>query len=141
MKRYFGIVTLIIFVLFIFVAFFYWLQLRPAQIKHDCSWTRAYVGGESAHPAMTEAELRSIGLLKNCELLPKIINNSGSASEAFHDSVFEKRRMEVISGACEAENTKLISSYSKPRAAIPAKEQQRKTTDQEYKFCLRDKGL
>lgn len=38
MKRYFGIVTLIIFVLFIFVAFFYWFQWRPAQVRKNCEF-------------------------------------------------------------------------------------------------------
>lgn len=114
---------------------FYWFQLRPAQIKHSCSWIKEYVGGEPARPAMSEKEARSKGLLKDCS--PRPLDLPNSASGNFLNSLFTPEAL----AACEKENQRLILTYSTPRSAIPAKERVRKTTDNEYKFCLRDQGL
>ena len=124
---------------FVFLAFgtllFYWFQIRPANIKHACSWTKEYVGGEPARPAMSEKEARSKGLLKDCS--PRPLDTSNSASGNFLNSLFTPEALAI----CEKENQRLISMYSKAKPAIPAKERQRKTTNEEYKFCLRNKGL
>lgn len=135
MKNKFSIDFLICIVLLVLTALFYWFQIRPAQIKHSCSWAKEYVGGEPARPAMTESEVRNKGLLKDCSLRP--LDTSNSASGNLFNSLFTPEALAV----CEKENQRLISAYSKAKAKIPAKERQRKTTNDEYKFCLRDQGL
>ncbi len=128
-----GIPIIVIFL----VTGFYWFQVRPAQIKHDCSWIKEYVGGEPARLAMTEEEVSRSLLLKDCEI-PQNINRVNPGAM---DKLLIKFFTPEWQVACEKENQRLISVYSKPRTAIPAKLQTRKTTNAEYTFCLHDKGL
>ena len=112
------------------VSLFYWFQLRPAQIKHDCSWVKVIEPAVPAHPAMTKEELMKKGLIKPCPTIkPKPISG-------YYDAAFEKHRAEVL-----CPNKQIIEKYSKSSEAIPEKINWRKATEEEYRFCLRDKGL
>lgn len=117
---------------------FYWYEIRPSQIKHDCSWIKEYVGGSPSRLAMTEKQLKENGLLKNCSSIQKMQGN-GAIVDLFNDKFEDVDTNPKIK--CENENKRLISVYSQAKPAVIAKERQRETTNEEYKFCLRDKGL
>lgn len=92
---------------------FYWFQLRPTNIKKRCSWITEMQKGSPFIPAFP-------GVTKE---------------EA------EKKNIE-----CNKKQTFFGCNYSEesPRQAIPAgqdKEVTRRTSDSEYKNCLRDNGL
>jgi len=101
---------------------FYWFQYRPSRIRHDCSWVKEMVGYEPAKPAMTEKELLAKGIIDNC------------------DSVSE-RLIEEVSLNCGYLHKHTVETYKIARPEMPAKEHWRQSTDIEYKFCLRDKGI
>lgn len=110
---------------------FYWFQLRPAQIKHDCSWVRHYDPGKSAEPAMTENQLWEKGLLKDCSGLT---DKSGGSTWVSRLNLFGK-------DYCESENKKKIEEYKNGKPAVPPKEWWEPADEDEYRFCLHDKGL
>ena len=86
---------------------FYWYQIRPAQIKHDCSWVRHYKPGKPAEPPMTETELSEKGIIKSCDLNDIKSPSPPSWLDKYGESLL------IIRSRCE----------------------------EEYKFCLHDKGL
>ena len=102
---------------FVFLAFgtllFYWFQIRPANIKHACSWTKEYVGGEPARPAMSEKEARSKGLLKDCS--PRPLDTSNSASGNFLNSLFTPEALAI----CEKENQNLSLCIARQSQRFP----------------------
>lgn len=122
---------------FFFIATsFYWVQIRPAQIKHDCSWVRVYEEAKPGRPAKTEAELKEAGLIKNC-----------SSQQAGYQSIFNTQQTwadkinATAKDLCQQENQKIIGEYKLSKDPIPAKEWWRPSRKEEYQFCLHDKGL
>lgn len=132
MKKY---LLLIAFLLIILSLSFYWFAWRPTQIKHDCSWIKWARAAVPARPAMTANEVKEKGLLKDCTLPTPKPNKISIEVEKFWAD------LNIPPETCEQSNKKVIDEYSKPSEAIPAKEGRKKSTDEEYKFCLRDKGL
>jgi hypothetical protein len=110
--------------------FFYWYSIRPAQIKQACSWVKKHSNAIPARKGMTEDELKTKGMLKNCPPIPDPDNSSGRG-------VFQGR-FDILD--CMVENEKIIEKY-KPRKYVPAKDWYVKATKEEYTFCLHDKGL
>jgi len=98
---------------------FYWFQLRPAKIRHDCSWIRHYEEAKPASLGTSEKELWQNGTLKDCSEEP--------------ESIF-------IESFCESRNKRIINE-AKPKPAEPEKEWYSKATKEEYQFCLHDNGL
>jgi len=111
----------------VFVFMFYWVMVRPSRIKHNCSWVKEMVGYEPAKPAMTEAELLKNGILKKCG--ESVAERLIGGIEGYYQQTCPKRYQDTI------------EAYKVSRAEVPAKESWRKSSDIEYKFCLRDKGL
>lgn len=109
--------------LLLLVAWFYWFQYRPAQIKHDCSWIKRHSDAIPARPTMTETELRTKGVIRDC-------------TNVYNDSFSNIDHL-----LCQDQNNKIIESYKQIKPAEPAKDWWVATSDEEYKFCLRDKGL
>lgn len=107
---------------------FYWNEIRPAKIKHDCSWVRKTSPAKPAEPAMTEDQLRAKGMLEDC-------------SRWNFEDVQNNPFMGTLRKNCESENKKKIEDYRYGKAAVPAKEWWVKAEEEEYKFCLHDKGL
>ena len=127
---------LILALLILMGSLFYWFQYRPAQIKHDCSWVKEVEAAIPSYPAMTENQLKQKGIVTNCSVSDdsqtKTLDTFSTAEE-----VINQRRQEL----CLEQNQKIVELYRKPRNAVPEKEHWRKATNEEYKFCLRDKGL
>lgn len=94
---------------------FYWYQLRPAQIRHDCSWTKVH---QEMRPALTQAEI-------DIENKEKSNKDCGPAPSNGLD--FCRMLKDTPS--------------RQPQGAAPASDYYRQANDSEYKFCLHDKGL
>lgn len=135
MKKHLLFIAFLLIILFLS---FYWFAWRPAQIKHACSWVKWTIAAVPAYPAMTEAELKAQGLIKVC-LSPTPTRIPRTSVEKSVANFWND--LNIQPDTCEQNNKKIIDEYSKPREAIPAKEGWDKATDDEYKFCLRDKGL
>lgn len=121
---------LILIILIAGILLFYWFQIRPTQIKHDCSWVKKHTDAIRARVGLTEAELRAEGKLKNCLAVPT-------------PSTFEESRNQFINleGTwCISHNQEIIDQ-NKPQKYVPAKDWYEKASSQEYQFCLHDKGL
>lgn len=108
--------SILLFVILISGVWFYWFQLRPAKIKHDCSWVSAH---SDAVPAITQAQYTEC-----------VNNYKGKKGEVvtggFLDGV-------IIGGA---------SSYcNQPRVAQPAKNWWEPASVRQYDFCMHEKGL
>jgi|SRR3989344_3799780 len=119
---------LILLVVFLISSWFYWNEIRPAQIKHDCSWVRKTSPGEPAKQAMTEEQLRINGILEDC-------------NKHNYENAETNRFIRPLRESCESENKKKIEEYKEDKASVPTKEWWVQADEEEYKFCLHDKGL
>ncbi len=120
-------ISLFLIILTLLISGFYWFQVRPTQIKHDCSWVKKHSEAIPARKGMTKEELQTKGLLKDCppELKPKLLED------------FAANRNEIM---CSYDNATIIED-NKPLPYTPAKDWWVKATKEEYQFCLHDKGL
>lgn len=77
-KNKISLITLISFTIF---GFFYWFQIRPAQIKHDCSWIEVH---EKAIPASLGVTVEEVEASKKdhpeCKGLTLSVPRSGYPS-------------------------------------------------------------
>lgn len=128
---------------------FYWLQIRPAQIKHDCSWTKMHSNAIPGRPAMTREELESKGIIRTCnnefELLHKMVptyNEDTDNPFALNTNYsFQQRQIIWNATSCREDGDKVIAEYKNEKKAVPTKDWYEKATKDEYTFCLHDKGL
>lgn len=115
---------------------FYWFQLRPAQIKHDCSWVKKTSPFQPAVPPMNEDELLKQGIISNCSPEPLIFANNKNSN------MFVKPASNLtIPRSCEEANQRKIEEYKNGKPAVPSKEWWIPASEDEYRFCLHDKGL
>jgi hypothetical protein len=119
---------IILGIVFIFAAF-YWFQIRPAQIKHDCSWVRVLEEAVPAQPAMSVNELLEKGMISDCSQLPDSPTGKGLLLIGRYKQ------------SCELRNQSVINKYRDEKPAVPAKEWWREASPKEYTFCLHNKGL
>ncbi len=107
---------------------FYWYEIRPAQIKHDCSWIKKHSNAIPAREGKTKEQLLAEGKLKVC---PDLLTSDYPEGSAFY--LLDVRR-------CEVENDAIVNQ-NKPQQYVPAKDWYEEATKEEYTFCLHDKGL
>lgn len=131
MKKYLGIALIFIFGFLIGPFLFYWYQLRPAAIKHECSWVKKHTDAIPAKVGMTEEQLKEKGMIKTCPPFPTNNPNS-SAFDALSDP------NNAIS--CIYNNDDVINA-NRQQKYVPAKDWYEAATKEEYAFCLHDKGL
>lgn len=118
--------------------FFYWYEIRPAIIKHDCSWViDRHENAKEAVPAMTEAQLKEKGWLPDCNVL----ESEKDIENAILGESFLIRKRKILISNCKNDYQKKIEEYKKDQSATEARDVWRKTTNEEYIFCLHDKGL
>lgn len=117
------------------IGLFYWFQIRPTQIKHDCSWVKKHSDSIPAKQGLTVEQLRAKGLIKNCSS----DSNEKLDINAFLDNkqLFGTRRKEIL---CQYDNSEIIKN-NKSQKYIPSKDWFVKASKEEYQFCLHDKGL
>lgn len=106
---------------------FYWFQIRPSQIRHDCSWVKYTTGAIPAKPAMSEEELITKGIIKSCGV--------GEFKPG------ESTTFGFLQTLCPDHNKRIIEEYKTSRPAVPEKESWGQAEEEEYKFCIHDKGL
>ena len=105
--------TIIMLIVAIFGGLFYWYELRPAQIKKDCSWVKQV---RSAQQEVTEAQ--AIESQKRYEECLKEKGNPTGLSKL---------------GVC---------GYAIDRQDyVPESIYYRKASKTEYDFCVHSKGL
>lgn len=96
---------------------FFWFQIRPAEIRKECSAVEVHEDAKPADPGLTkeEAEVKK----EQCEKENCSDGNGGGK----------------ICWPC-------ASIQSKPATeAADAKDYSRQATEKEYEFCLHEKGL
>lgn len=149
--------NVITFLLLVFgLLLFGWFAVRPAYIKHTCSWVKKHSDAVAAIPAMTKDDLISKGIIRSCVTeianLKKVIpsanyelgtNNVYATSMSTIDGKFRAMSNDPLwqATSCIRDGDKIIDEYKNPRPAIPAKDWYEKATDTEYKFCLHNWGL
>ena len=109
----------VILVIIILGSAFYWYEWRPVQIRHDCSWKKVHHDFEPAKPGLTDLE--------------KIDRIAACKAERAKDN----QHMFLNIFTCE----EIVGKNAEPVAEKPAWDKWVKTSDSEYKFCLRDRGL
>src|SRR3990167_9882127 len=107
-------------------ALFYWYEIRPSRIKHDCSWVKFTTGGEPERPAKSEEQLLNENIIKSCKGL---VNDSPSRSGVIP-------RLSNTFDFCESINRKIIEDYKTTKPATPLKENWRQAKEDEYKFSF-----
>lgn len=115
------------------VFLFYWYEIRIVQIKHACSWVKHHSDPIAERRGKTEAQLWEEGKLKVC---PTSIPILGDTTISFA----ERLENSEVDAFCEGDNRDVIYK-NKPQNYVPAKNWYEKATDEEYRFCLRDKGF
>jgi hypothetical protein len=156
MKKFLSITLLFLFFIFIGSFLFYWYQIRPAQIKHECSWMKQHSDAIPARLAMTKEELIAKRVIRSCnaeiEALRKQIpsatyelgnNNVHTTYLRSIDGKFRPMSEDVLwkATSCIEDGNKVIADYKSPRKAIPAKNWYEAASKEEYTFCLHDHGL
>ena len=120
---------------------FYWFQVRPTKIKHECSWVKTHFDKVPAKPAKTEEEVfvesklskedfeRALGLARG-EIKPRTGTAKGMSGLPVS---FEDHRLSVFGDG--------FVKQMQESPEVPARDETRQAKDEEYRFCLRDKGL
>jgi len=124
-KAYLILVALV----FLIAGIFYWYEVRPARIKHYCSWVKKHSNAIPERSGVTEEELFNSGLIEDCE--KKYPDNEYSGK------IFGNLSKEF----CQDKNQKTIKEYSIYKPYEPAKNWKVEATKEEYEFCLHNKGL
>lgn len=98
---------------------FYWFQVRPSQIRRDCSWTKKH---SDAVVGVTQEEADR----RKAECIERQNKNkeSGMLSDAWYEL-----------------NVKGCEDTYKSSTSQPAKDWYEKASEKEYDFCLHSKGL
>ncbi len=121
------IYTTLLLVFIILIGAFYWYELRPAKIKHDCSWAKMVNPAKPAEPAITEEDVKNSRLKYDKCIADEAKSNSDRVG-----------RKSLFSGLfCD-------NMLKQERPAIPAKAEQvwyREADKDEYNFCIHEKGL
>lgn len=108
---------------------FYWYAVRPAQIRHACSWVKHHQDMIPARPAMTIDQMKEKGLIKDCTAPNATYNISNVVQPIFFPNL------------CEDLNQTAIDEYGKAKPEVPANDWWERATSEDYQFCLHDKGL
>ena len=104
-------ITVILSALAVFGFLFYWFEIRPFKIRHDCAWTKMH---SDEVPAYTQAQAD----IDNQNCLASLQKQTNQFN--FH-----------LGGECGAQ----------PRPAQPAKVWYDPASSAEYQQCLHDKGF
>jgi|GEM_PF-3335682 len=113
---------IVIVVLVILAGVFYWFQIRPTQIKKECSWTTETYEADSGI-TKEQAEINK-KIYENC-----VENNwdcDTSGVVGVEQPVLGRLSLEYI---------------TKERAPSPATTEKEEASEEEYNTCLRSRGL
>jgi hypothetical protein len=107
-----NVIKIVMLLLIVAAIPFYWYQVRPASIRHDCSWILDH---HEKQQAITQSDINN-EIDKYC------------TSSSTMPSTFSKLNCDA------AKSTQL-------KAEMPASDYYRKASENEYKFCLHERGL
>jgi hypothetical protein len=107
---------IIMLALVIFIGVFYWYELRPAIVKHNCSWVKRHAEAIPAKLSMTKEDIKKADECDN--QLDDNTNNTPALSKL-----------------------KCLSLRWEPQSAQPARDWWEEATPVEYQFCLHNHGL
>ncbi len=110
--------SLIVIALFIFGTLFYWYSVRPSQIKKSCSLI-----SKKGVSIKEKKQIKQFYINENCDGL-------GVADNIIGNLVNDGKHQKI----------KLCKQY-KEQLNAPIKNYKIKATDEEFKQCLREKGL
>lgn len=124
-----GKIALSIVFIFASSSVFYWLQIRPGPIRHDCSWVKRHRDAipERKGPNEGRATSKRHAYCKACPTDPP---------RAANESSFEYLHKSFISGhtACEDRNEDVIEKR-KSQQYVPAKDWHEKADQEEHEFA------
>lgn len=127
-KKYYFL-AILIFVLVVVVEAFGWFEIRPSNIKHECSWVRMVDPAIPAEPAITKEEAENSKLEYNrCISNQTVPENDGWA----------QANLEAKRAMCERF---VLKQERQAILAQPEHEWYRKARETEYNFCIHEKGL
>jgi hypothetical protein len=148
---------LILFLILTSTAFlFYWFQIRPAQIKHECSWVKMHVDAKPGRPSMTKEQLIEKGIIRSCKAEIDALHKADpSKNYQLGDMSVHTIYSPMVNGviramstnpleqatSCIEDGNKVITEYKNPVPAVPVKDWYEKASPQEYQFCLHNNGL
>lgn len=129
---------------------FYWYQVRPTVIKHNCSWVKMHSDAKPGRPAMTQAELEAKGIIRTCKnefaLAHKLAPNydmSSNIEPPLFDKSLSFEQIHAIWNAmdCRQDGDRVIAEYKNPINPVSAKDWYEPAATEQYQFCLHDNGL
>ena len=117
-NKYISIIIIFLSLLVVSLSF-YWFQIRPSQIREDCSWTKKH---QDASLGVTKVEADE----KKAKCIEEQNENRvpGKLGDFYYDLGIE---------GCAN-----MYRYIPPQ---DEKDWYEKASEEEYKFCLRSKGL
>lgn len=102
------------------LGWFYWFEIRPAQIRHDCSWVEKY---QVEVPEVTQAQY------------DECINQCNS----------RQNNTNAVPSTGTINLNKFLSAFpcncTNPHPTQPAKSWWERATKAQYDFCIHEKGL
>lgn len=114
----------IVIVIIVFIGAFYWFELRPVKIKHDCSWVEKY---SNPVPEITKQQY------DKC-----VVDQQQKSNERKKDYADCKART-PSSFFCDLFLDP--GSCANPRPAEPIKSWWEPASKAQYDFCIHEKGL
>ncbi|KKP43043.1 MAG: hypothetical protein UR31_C0011G0026 [Parcubacteria group bacterium GW2011_GWA2_33_14] len=111
--------SIVLILIFIIGGYFYWFQLRPAKIKHDCSWVQKHA---DTVPELTQDQHNEC--IDQCNSKPTTTNIPITGAINFNKF--------VSTPFCNCPN---------PRPYEPAKNWWERANKNQYDFCIHEKGL
>lgn len=112
----------ILIVAFLFMSFS-WLLVRPAIIRHECSWIKRHYNAVSGRAGLTPEEQTKA--LANCE------------ADRQSESLTQNPPRPLNFYTCKER----VAIDAVPIVPKSAEDRWEKSSSDEYKFCLQDRGL
>lgn len=109
-------ISILVILIIAIGGWFYWYGLRPAQIKHDCSWVKKHL---DAITEITQEKYNACASRFSEETTPAVPNGLENSVRSF-----------LIKEEC-----------GEPRSAQPAKDWYEPAPSAYYTFCIHEKGL
>lgn len=127
---------IVIAIVLLLASWFYWFQLRPANIRHECSWINNIGTAVPAQPAITKQEAdNSMQQFNKCK-------SQFSEYRTWEDKLNEYRNHKTIHDVFGVDSCWGLIKKESP--AMPAKPEgvwYSPANSDQYKFCIQSHGL
>lgn len=116
---------LIIVVLIVFVGAFYWISIRPVQVKKNCAWTKEVIPADEG-VTKEQAEINKKLFSEKCDVTKTYQGYQGLSTVKEYTGRIQCQKL-------------YEDSFGRP--SLPEKTEVREATKNEYDMCLRQHGL